>query len=57
MADRTSQRGLGSPHMSAEMKRKIQSAGGKAQPIEAKREGGRLGGAKSRRRASTTSTD
>lgn len=46
---RISQRGLGSPLMSDSAKRRIQSMGGKAQPIEAKRAGGRIGGAKSRR--------
>ena len=49
MADRTSERGLGSPNMDEATKKRIQSAGGKAQPIEAKAEGGRKGGAKSRR--------
>lgn len=48
-ADRTSQRGLGSPNMDAKTKHDIQSKGGKAQPTEAKAEGGRKGGARSRR--------
>lgn len=47
--DHTSERGLGSPNMSDKMKHDIQSKGGKAQPTEAKIEGGRKGGAKSRR--------
>ncbi len=48
-ADRIKERGLGSPHMDADKKHSIQSAGGKKQPIEAKAKGGRIGGAKSRR--------
>ena len=51
MADRTSERGLGSPNMDESTKHRIQSAGGKAQPKSAKAEGGRRGGAKSRRRS------
>jgi hypothetical protein len=35
--------------MSQKKKDEIHSAGGKSQPIEAKREGGRKGGARSRR--------
>jgi hypothetical protein len=49
MADRTHERGLGSPNMSQKKKDDIHKAGGHAQPIEAKREGGRKGGARSRR--------
>lgn len=49
MADRTSERGLGSPKLSEAEKHRIRSLGGKAQPREAKAEGGRKGGAKSRR--------
>jgi general stress protein YciG len=48
MAD-TSDRGLGSANMSEEEKNRIQSAGGKAQPKEVKREAGKKGGSRSRR--------
>lgn len=41
--------GLGSDNMDLATKQRIWKAGGLSQPIEAKRKGGRIGGAKSRR--------
>ena len=49
--DRTSERGLGSKKIPKERKDEIRSMGGHAQPVEAKREGGRKGGSRSRRTA------
>lgn len=47
--DRTHERGLGSPNMPKSKKKAIQREGGLRQPREAKVEGGRIGGSRSRR--------
>ena len=49
--DRKSERGLGSKKIPEKRKDEIRSMGGHAQPIEAKREGGRKGGSRSRRKS------
>ncbi len=49
--------GLGSPNIDPEVKRRVQSAGGKAQSREDKVRGGRIGGQRSKRHRSEAATE